>query len=311
MERENNVNGNVFNDEIAAQIKEIEDKLAAETPVVETKSMVDSEPAVKEKEEKTTHIMPEMTSMEEPTTESNSSSGFDSMFSSLYNDVAGANNFISTLIEQKKKVNLNEASLNEEKQKLEKDKSEFEKYCDTQKEMLRQEKERLDEYERTQKIRLQNEEKEFNAEVEATKSEMALADQGIQLARTTLEEEKQQFEKYKELEEQKISTEKQRIEDKKEEFKKEKEAEYSKIKVENDQIASERKAFEDEKQIEYKSIAHQKDTLEKEKEKFEKYKDNEQKKLEQESKNLSQSCARFKELVTQFNSGFGQLPGKE
>ena len=71
------------------------------------------------------------------------------------------------------------------------------------------------------------------------------------------------------------------------------------------------KAFEDEKQIEYKSIAHQKDTLEKEKEKFEKYKDNEQKKLEQESKNLSQSCARFKELVTQFNSGFGQLPGKE
>ena len=27
--------------------------------------------------------------------------------------------------------------------------------------------------------------------------------------------------------------------------------------------------------------------------------------------NLSQSCARFKELVTQFNSGFGQLPGKE
>ena len=135
MERENNVNGNVFNDEIAAQIKEIEDKLAAETPVVETKSMVDSEPAVKEKEEyvepkkeeKTTHIMPEMPSMEEPTTESNSSSGFDSMFSSLYNDVAGANNFISTLIEQKKKVNLNEASLNEEKQKLEKDKSEFEK----------------------------------------------------------------------------------------------------------------------------------------------------------------------------------------
>ena len=27
-----------------------------------------------------------------------------------------------------------------------------------------------------------------------------------------------------------------------------------------------------------------------------------------ESKNLSQSCARFKELVSQFNSGFQQLP---
>ena len=34
----------------------------------------------------------------------------------------------------------------------------------------------------------------------------------------------------------------------------------------------------------------------------------EEKKLEHESKNLSQSCARFKELVAQFNSGFQKLP---
>ena len=79
------------------------------------------------------------------------------------------------------------------------EKVEFEKYCETQKEMIRQEKERLDEYERTQKIRLQNEEKEFNSEVEATKSELTLLEQGVQLAKATLEEELQQFEKYKEL----------------------------------------------------------------------------------------------------------------
>ena len=51
--------------------------------------------------------------------------------------------------------------------------------------------------------------------------------------------------------------------------------------------------------------------LEQAKAEFEKYKEVEKQKLELESKNLSQSCARFKDLVTQFNSGFNQLPGKE
>ena len=44
---------------------------------------------------------------------------------------------------------------------------------------------------------------------------------------------------------------------------------------------------------------------------FEKYKEVEKKKLELESQNLSQSCARFKELVSQFNMGFKQMPGQE
>ena len=48
--------------------------------------------------------------------------------------------------------------------------------------------------------------------------------------------------------------------------------------------------------------------LELKKEQFLKAKELEEKKLELESKNLSQSCAKFKELVSQFNSGFQQLP---
>ena len=43
----------------------------------------------------------------------------------------------------------------------------------------------------------------------------------------------------------------------------------------------------------------------------EKYKEVEKQKLELESKNLSQSCARFKELVSQFNSGFNKLPDND
>ena len=43
-------------------------------------------------------------------------------------------------------------------------------------------------------------------------------------------------------------------------------------------------------------------------EQFTRYKELEQKKMDLEEKNLSQSCARFKELVSQFNSGFDQIP---
>ena len=52
------------------------------------------------------------------------------------------------------------------------------------------------------------------------------------------------------------------------------------------------------------------ETFEKEKAEFEKYKELEKEKLELESKKLSESCARFKDLVTQFNSGFNKLPGE-
>ena len=51
--------------------------------------------------------------------------------------------------------------------------------------------------------------------------------------------------------------------------------------------------------------------LEEQKLQFEKYKEVEKQKLELESKNLSQSCARFKELVSQFNLGFKQFPGQD
>ena len=41
---------------------------------------------------------------------------------------------------------------------------------------------------------------------------------------------------------------------------------------------------------------------------FAKYKEIEEKKLELENKNLAQSCARFKTLVSQFNTSFAKLP---
>lgn len=212
-------------------------------------------------------------------------SNFDVLFDSLYNDVAGANNFISNLIEQKKTVNVNEAELNDLKDRLEKEKEDFEKYIETQKNSLEMEKKEVNEYVKNQRIRIQNEEEKFNADCDATRAEIALAEQSLKVANEKLETEKEQFEQYRGLEEEKLNTDRAKLQTEKEQFAKE-------------------KAIAEEK------IRNGQKELQTQKEQFAKSKELEEKKLELESKNLSQSCARFKELVSQFNSGFQQLPGK-
>ena len=87
--------------------------------------------------------------------------------------------------------------------------------------------------------------------------------------------------------------------------------ENQKIKAEQDKLASDRESFNKERETSLKIIANGNEELEVTRESFEKYKANEESKLEQESKILSESCARFKELVSQFNSGFVGFPGKE
>jgi len=121
--------------------------------------------------------------------------GYESVFSSLQNDVAGANNFIANLLEQRKSYNLSEAALKEDREKFAKEKEDFEKYQEVQKENIRQEKERLEEFEKNQKLRMQNEEKQFAAEVDATRKEMEIANQGLNIARENFEKEQVQFAK--------------------------------------------------------------------------------------------------------------------
>lgn len=212
-------------------------------------------------------------------------SNFDVLFDSLYNDVAGANNFISNLIEQKKTVNVNEAELNDLKDRLEQEKQDFEKYIEAQKNSLDMEKKEVNEYVKNQRIRIQNEEQKFNADCDATRAEIALAEQTLKVANEKLDTEKEQFEQYRQLEEEKLNTDRAKLQ-------------------------TEREQFAKEKAIAEEKIRNGQKELQTQKEQFAKSKELEEKKLELESKNLSQSCARFKELVSQFNSGFQQLPGK-
>lgn len=210
-------------------------------------------------------------------------SDFDVLFDSLYNDVNGANNFISDLIEQKKTANLNDASLKEAQEKLEKDKEEFEKYMQLQKDAIEDEKKQCEEFIKNQKLRIVNEEEQFNRNMKAAEDERKLKEQELKNEQQKFDTEKQQFEDYKKVEEQKLESERQKL-------------------------ADENKQFEKEKEIELEKIENERKDLQTKKDQFAKEKELEEKKLELESKNLSQSCAKFKELVSQFNSGFQQLP---
>lgn len=210
-------------------------------------------------------------------------SNFDVLFDSLYNDVNGANNFISDLIEQKKNVNSNKATLKEEEEKLLKEKEEFDKYIQIQKESIEKEKEQCKEFVRIQKNRIQNEEEKFNNDMDVARAERKLSEEALKNEEQKLNEAKEQFEKYKQIEEEKIKTDKEKLQ-------------------------TERQQFEKEKEIELEKIKNERKELQSQKDQFSRTKELEEKKLELESKNLSQSCARFKELVSQFNSGFQQLP---
>lgn len=210
-------------------------------------------------------------------------SNFDVLFDSLYSDVTGANNFISNLIEQKRNVNVNEANLAELTSKFEREKEEFSKYVEAQKQAIETEKQQCNDYIKTQKLRLQNEETQFNSDCESTRAELNLAEQTLKVANEKLNDEREQFEKSKTLEEEKLKSDRQKLD-------------------------LEREQFEKEKAISLEKIKNAQKELQLQKEQFAKSKELEEKKLELESKNLSQSCARFKELVTQFNSGFQQLP---
>lgn len=261
---------------------------------------------------------------------------FDALFNSLYSDVTGANNFIANLIEQKKTVNINESNLIEMREKLEKDKEEFAKYMEAQNEAIELEKAQCQEYVKTQRMRISNEETQFNSDVEATRAELALAEQTLKINNEKLADEKQQFSAYKELEEEKLKSDKQRLESEKSSFLTEKSITEEKLKsdrlkletekeqfmkekgINDDKLSADRKAletekeqFEKEKALDAEKLKNAQAELDKQKEQFAKYKELEEKKLELENKNLSQSCARFKELVSQFNSGFQQLPGEK
>lgn len=212
-------------------------------------------------------------------------SNFDVLFDSLYNDVVGANNLISDLIEKKTTLNKDEQLLEDFRSKFEKEKEDFKKFADEQRKAIENERNQANSFLEAKRNHLKSEEARFNEDVESKKNEISLLEQSLKL-------EQEKFETYKNN------------------FEEQNKIELDKINVEKEKLAREIEQFENYKKLSEETIKNGNNDLQTRQEQFAKYKELEQKKLDLEEKNLSQSCARFKELVSQFNSGFEQLPNE-
>lgn len=222
-------------------------------------------------------------SLETDGQEENGSSDFDAYFDSLYEDVEGANNLITQIIEKKKNIKENEENINQIREELAKEKLEFEKFMDSQKENLELEKKQFEEFMKNQKARLEEEEQQIKSDAEVKNTELNLKEDAIKIEREKLDADKEQFAKYKETEE-------------------------SKLQFEKEKLSSEQAELEKDTVLSLQTIQNERKDLETAKEHFAQQKASEEKKLAFEKENLAQSCAKFKQLVSQFNNNFAKLP---
>ena len=210
-------------------------------------------------------------------------SNFDVLFDSLYSDVVGANNFITDLMEKKSTLNKDEQLLTDFKEKFEKEKEDFRNFVEVQKRAIENEKNQASVFIESKRARLHGEETKFHEDVEAKQKEFALLEESLKLEREKFESEKANFEEQKGIDLRQIETEREKL-------------------------RRDIEQFEVDKKLAEENLNASKKDLQVQQEQFARYKELEHKKMDLEEKNLSQSCARFKELVSQFNSGFEQLP---
>ena len=79
------------------------------------------------------------------------------------------------------------------------------------------------------------------------------------------------------------------------------------LELEKQRFNEEKNQFESYKELELNRIHNAEEILESEKNQFERYKDINNKRIELETKELEQKCARFKNIVGQFNTNFKPL----
>ena len=136
-------------------------------------------------------------------------SNFDVLFDSLYNDVAGANDLITNLIEKKSSLSKNEQLLADFKEKFEKEKEDFRNFVEVQKKAIESEKSQAASFIESKRARLHTEEAKFNEISEAKKTELSLLEQSLNLKREKFEAEKSNFEEQNKIELEKIKNERE------------------------------------------------------------------------------------------------------
>lgn len=173
----------------------------------------------------------------------------DELFNNLTSDIETVNKFISNLNNQKTANNKEEQVLIEERQKIDRDKEEFEKYMAIQREEINQKKNQVEQYLNNQKEYLAKAESDFKTNMDNSLSELELAKKELEIQKEKIKEEKEQFENYKSLEINRIHHAEEILASERNQFERYKE-------ITNEKLELESKNFE-QKCIKFKEIISQ------------------------------------------------------
>lgn len=168
--------------------------------------------------------------------QSESLNDLNKIFDNLTNDIDYFNKYIEDVNRQKKENSIEEKELIEEKQRIEKTKIDFENYVKAKNEEYEKRISQVDEYLNTQKQNLLKAEAEFKANMDSSLNEFELIKKELEIQKEKLNEEKEQFEKYKSIELDRIKHSQEILESEKNQFEKYKEVTNKKLELENKNI---------------------------------------------------------------------------
>lgn len=157
----------------------------------------------------------------------------DSLIEGLSSDIKNVNNFMEGLNEQKKANKEAEQTLIDERKKLERDKQDFEDYINLKMSEIEETRKTNEVNLNAQKLNLSKAEANFKANMDNTLSELELAKKELELKENKIKEDREQFEKYKDLELTRIKQEKEMLQNDKEQFEKYREVNNKRIEIEN------------------------------------------------------------------------------
>lgn len=169
----------------------------------------------------------------------------DDLFNNLTNDVQNFNRYITEVNKQKRENSIDEKELNDERERLVQEKLEFENYVKVKTQECEMKEKQIEEYIRIQKQNLTRAESEFKMNMDNSLNEFEIIKNEVELQKNRLNEEKEQFEVYKNLELNRIKHAQDMLNSDKNQFEKYKEVTNRKIELENKNIEQKCDRFKD------------------------------------------------------------------
>ena len=132
-------------------------------------------------------------------------SNLDDLFDNLSSDIANINQVVSDINAKKRITSEELESIKLERQKLDKDRADFDNYASKKDQVLNQKQKDIEDYLRVQKNNLFRAESEFKTNMSNALRELELTKKEFQMQKDKLDAEKNQFEDYKTIEMNRIN----------------------------------------------------------------------------------------------------------